>query len=187
MKLEELFTPPDLIDLIESLDYIPQDLTWDNDEGTFTVNGNRFVVTIRPATSNEKQSYASFFNPVPAVGNLEFSAVLAGLNRTQDTTNNTKSGVFKVFGGVAYAAEQLIDKHQYKIVLCVAKRKASPTNFPSRVEAYRNIIPRIAKNIGWFSMELLSTNNETIFVMCHPSCKEGIQAVRTHLINYYGE
>jgi hypothetical protein len=185
MKLEDLFAPPDLIELLETLNYNPLDLVWNNDEGTFSVNDHKFVVNIRPATSTENQSYSSFLNPVPLIGNLEFSAILDDYSKTQDTTNKAKSGVFKVFGGVAYVAEQLIKKYNYKIVLCIAKKKASPTNFSGRTEAYRNIIPRISKNIDWSSMELISNENETIFVIYHPSYSDGIQKIKNYLIQYY--
>lgn len=185
MKLRDLFGPPDIIDLVESLKYEPPDLVWNNDEGTFKINNIEYVASIRPATDTEKRSYSPFFNPVPTIGNLEFSAVTPELGRIQDTTNKAKSGVFKVFGGVAYIAEQLIKKYQYKIVLCVAKKKANPTKFSDRVESYRNIIPRISKDIGWANTEMISTNDETIFAVFHPAFSKGIQSVKSHLIKHY--
>lgn len=174
----------DLLDLLESLSYIPADLTWDDDKGTFTVNDNQFVASIRPATDAERQTFLPFFTSVPLVGNLEFSAVLPDKRYTQDTTDAIKTGVFKVFGGVAYVAEQLIHKHQYQIVLCIAKRTASPTKFSNRVEAYRNIIPRIVKNIGWNSVELVSTDVETVFAAHHPKYSNELKTIKQHLSNH---
>ncbi|PPD51458.1 MAG: hypothetical protein CTY12_07845 [Methylotenera sp.] len=185
MKVRDILIPEQsLISLVESLSWIPNDLNWSGDKGYFSVNEERFVATVRPATSNEESTFSYFFDPIPKVGNVDFSMIVGTNSATQDTTRLMKSSAFKVFGGVAHIVSELKKKHGYEILLCIAKRKHSPTNFESRVGAYEVIVDRAARNAGMDHVELLRTSTEVVFVIFNYNLHAGIQAVQKHLNNY---
>lgn len=133
-----------LFDLIESFTFKGH-IDWFDDVGYFSINDIKYVVSVNPASKNEEHTFAYFFNPIPKVGNVEFSAII-DVDTTQNTINQLGTSVFKVFAVVAQAVKHLINKYDYDILLCVAKRSASPDNFESRSNAYESITNRIAKN-----------------------------------------
>ncbi|MCK9369609.1 hypothetical protein M0R04_06850 [Candidatus Dojkabacteria bacterium] len=181
MKVRDILIPTQTLrDLFESLSYIPQDLTWDEDEGYFSVKGEQFQATVRPATSDEEHTFSYFFDPIPKVGNVDFSMVIPG-GSTQDTTGLMKSSAFKVFSSVAHVASLLTKKHGYQVLLCIAKKKHSPTNFKSRESAYEVIVDRLARNNGMTYTKLYTTPTETVFVIYHHNLRSGIAAVKRHM------
>lgn len=170
-----------LKELFESLSYIPQDLTWKKDKGYFSVNGEQFEATVRPAGPREEKTFAYFFNPVPKVGNVDFSMIIGGNKTTQDTTGLMRSSAFKVFSGVAHVASILTKKHGYQVLLCIAKREHSPTNFASRESAYEVIVERLARKAGMTYTKLYTTPSETAFVIYQHNLSDGIDAVEKHM------
>jgi hypothetical protein len=182
MKIKDILHNNDtLINLIESYDYKPEDLTWDGDEGSFTINGERFIATVTPAKEEDEITYSYFFNPVPKVGNVDFSMVVDDETNTQDTTGVMKSSAFKVFASVARIVTELRGRHRYEILLCAAKREHSPTNFENRVRAYEVIVGRIAKNSHLSTMKLMASTNTVIYAAFNHHLYHGMLEVKEHL------
>lgn len=177
MKLSESY---DIKDLAESFNYVPQDVTWDGDVAIFAVNDHRYQATVVPATKAANATYSHFFNPIPKVGNVEFT-LLTDNNATQDTVGTVKHGVFKVFSSVAYVATQLMERHQYQVLLCIAKRSSSPTEYQRRVEAYEEITRRIAKRLNKADMIVHDTPNETVYAIYNHDLHNGMKAIRDYL------
>lgn len=183
MKIKDvLFGDSDIIDLVESLRSVPPNLTWDGDMARFNVNEHTFYATVRPATPREEATFTPFFNPLPKVGNVDFSLV-QGDTLTQDTVGIVNHGAFKVFGGVAHVASELAKKHGYTVLLCIAKRQHSPTNYQSRVDAYQAITTRVAKDNGMLTTMLYQTSDETVYVVYQHNFHDGIIKVKQHLNN----
>jgi hypothetical protein len=186
MKLDEILGPNAIIELVESYDYIPPDLKWKEDTGYFSLGGKDFMVTLTPSNPTAEDTFKYFFNPVPRVGNIDFSMLLDSGETTQDTTNEMKSQVFKVLGGVAYIASELCKKHNYQVMLCVAKKSSSPTNYQSRVNMYDGFAERIAKKNGMLSIKLFTSPESTGYAVFQPKLHDGMLAVRDHFTQYYG-
>jgi hypothetical protein len=185
MKLTDILIPEQsLIDLVESLGYIPEDLKWEGDIGIFSVNGETFEATVTPSTKKDEETFKYFFNPIPKVGNVDFS-MITETGSTQDTTKKMRSSAFKVFGGVAFIVSELVKRYGYEVLLCVAKQKQSPTNYSSRVSAYESIVQTAARNVGMRSMKLFETPDSTGYVIFKHKLYTGMIAVRDHLNNYY--
>lgn len=73
MKIRDvLYIGDTLHDLAESLSYVPQDVAWDDDIATFTVNQHKYQATVRPASARERNAFVPFFDKVPCVGNVDF-------------------------------------------------------------------------------------------------------------------
>ena len=155
-------------ELFETLSYVPDDIVWEGDEATFTIYDREYVVTVKPVGETELGSLAKFFTTIPKIGNVEFLAMKENGVYTQDTTFETREGVFKVFSSVAYIVSQLVKKYDYQIITCTAKRNVSPTNFQDRVNAYASIIQRAAKLNNMLSLKLLELPNDVMFVAYNP-------------------
>ncbi|MCK9369692.1 hypothetical protein M0R04_07270 [Candidatus Dojkabacteria bacterium] len=181
MKLDELCDEPNLLDLLESLNYQP-DVNWDGDVGHFYIKNQHFSATIRPANPIENKTFLPFFpEKSPKVGNVDFSMITSGDKTTQDTTGMMGSSAFKVFSGVAYIVSELSKKYNYDILLCVAKQKASPTNFQNRVDAYDIITDRAARKAGMMHSKMWTSPGETVFALYKPSFQSGIVRVKTYM------
>lgn len=169
-----------LIDLLESLNYTT-DITWVGDIGKFTVNDYQYYVTVRSASSAERSTYVHFFGSDIKVGNVDFALLLPNGKTTQDAVGVVGGSALKVFSVVAQGVAELIDRHQYDMVLCVAKRHASPTNFDSRSSAYEIIVDRTARRAGMIGNKIYETPSEVVFVVYKPSMIDGMDRVKQHL------
>jgi hypothetical protein len=167
-------------DIIESLNFTTN-IAWNGDVGTFEVNNQKFVITVRPANANERQTFVPFFGNRANVGNVDFSAVTPDGTLTQDLTSTSGATAMKVFSVVAQAVAEQIAQHQYNIVVCVAKQSASPTNYTNRVVAYETIIERAARKAGMLSMTLVSNVTETVYVVYKLELHAEMQHVKQHL------
>jgi hypothetical protein len=170
-----------LIDIIESLNY-ETSIVWNDDVGTFTVGDQKFTVTVRKATPQEQRTFVPFFETQPTVGNVDFSVFLPTGKTTQDLTSTSGNTAMKVFSVVAQAVKEQISKHNFDIVLCVAKRTSSPTKYQNRVDAYETIVDRAARKSGMVSTKIFSTNNETIYVVFKHEFTDNINKVKQHLL-----
>jgi len=171
---------PTLLDLVESLGYIPTDLTWEGDVGYFSINNQKYSVTVTPAPKKDELTFVPFFEVLPKVGNMGFSMITT-TGTTQDTTNTMGSSAFKVFASVACAVNELIKRHGYQIILCIAKRGVSLINFDSRVNIYETLTTRIAKNSGMLSTKLYTTEDAVVFIVFNIHLHKGIIKVQNHI------
>jgi len=170
-----------LIDIIESLNY-ETSITWNDDVGTFIIGDQKFTVTVRKATTQEQRTFVPFFETQqPIVGNVDFSVHLSNGKTTQDLTSTSGNTAMKVFSVVAQAVKEQISKHNFDVVLCVAKRISSPTKYQNRVDAYETIVDRAARKSGMLSTKIFSTNNETIYVVFKHEFADNINKVKQHL------
>jgi hypothetical protein len=182
MKIRDIiFVEHDIIDLVESISYIPDDLAWSGDTASFTVNGHKYSATVQPASPAAEKTYAQFFTPPPKVGNVDFSLYINDLTTTQDAVGTVNHGVFKVFGSVAHIVSELINRRGYQIILCIAKRQHSPTNYDQRVSAYNEITYRAAKNAGKAHLKMYETPNETVYAIFDHNLSDGMRRVQQHL------
>jgi hypothetical protein len=182
MFLRDLFhKPDDLINLVESFNFIPDDLEWDEDAASFSINGERFIATVTPANDEENATYAYFFDPVPKVGNVDFAMITRSGERTQDTTGLMRASAFKVFAAVVHVVKIIRERRGYQVLLCVAKRKESPTNFQSRVSAYEVIVGRLSRGFHLVGWRLFETASEVVFAIFDPELRDGMNRVKAHL------
>lgn len=141
---------------------------------------------VRPATSKEEETFRPFFQQIPKVGNVDFW-YYSGDGTTQDTTGIAGSIAMKVFSVVAQGVREQVKKHRYDILLCVAKRKTSPTNFKNRVAAFETIVDRATRKAGMQPpMVLPSDPDSKVFVVYHPKYFDNMLKVKEHLKQYYG-
>ena len=171
-------------DILESLNFTSP-IEWKDSIGYFNISDQEFVVQVRPANHDEEQTFVPFFDTLPKVGNVDFSAVLPDGKMTQDLTGLSGNSVMKVFSVVAQGVEEQIDKHGYEILLCVAKSTASPTNFNKRVQAYETITDRAARKSGMHQIILSSTKDTTLFVVYHPKYVDNMIQIKNHLSQHY--
>ena len=171
-------------DIIESLNF-EAPIVWKGNIGSFTVNDNNFIVTVRPASPDEEQTFIPFFPTLPKVGNVDFSAILPDGTPTQDLTGMSGGTAMKVFSVVAQGVAEQVKQHGYDILLCIAKQKASPTNYQNRVRAYETIVERAARKAGRMYMLLVSTPSETIFVVYKYPLMDNMLVVKQHLTQHY--
>jgi hypothetical protein len=67
------------------------------------------------------------------------------------------------------------------VLLCIAKRQHSPTNYLSRVDAYQAITTRVAKDNGMLTTMLYKTTDETVYVVYQHNFHDSIMKVKQHL------
>jgi hypothetical protein len=176
--------PMTLTDVIESLNYTTP-IAWSGGTGTFTVGDNRYDVLVRPATTDEQETFKPFFETPPVVGNVDFSMHLPSGKTTQDLTGTAGADAMKVFSVVAQAVAEQVTIHGYDVLLCVAKQTASPTNYQNRVRAYETIVERASRKSGMRSCLLSNHSGAAIYVVYAAQYENNISAVRQHLKAYY--
>lgn len=169
-----------IMDLLESLNFT-SNIEWTEDVGRFVVDKHQYVITVRPASPIEQQTYTPFFGPDVKVGNVDFSLVLPGGEMTQDAIGIVGGSAFKVFSVVAQGVAELINKHGYDIVLCVAKQTASPSRYENRVSAYSIIVDRAARKAGRVGSKVYTTPTETVFAVYKTNMIDGMNKVKQHL------
>jgi hypothetical protein len=170
-----------LLDLLETFDYTTT-ISWNDEVGTFEVDNQQFIVRVRPARRDEQQTFTPFFKDLPKVGNVDFSRILPDGMLTQDTTGLSGRSSLKVFSVIAQAVQEQIKTHGYDVLLCIAKKRASPTNFEKRVEAYQMIIDRASRKFNLFSMKLIETSKEVVFVLyTNNKFSDGLIKIQQHM------
>lgn len=175
-----------ITDIFEAFDY-KANIVWKNDVGYFSVVNQQFKVSVRPATTEEQQTLQPFFDHFSTlnVGNIDFSSINSDGTETQDTTGYVGSNAPKVFAGVAQVVTELQSKHQYDILLAIAKKKQSPTNFDSRVSAYVRIIDFLARRVGLSSLKLVSTPSFVVFAIFNSKLTDGMITIQQHLNDHF--
>jgi hypothetical protein len=169
-----------LIDILESLNY-RTDIVWDGINGKFNINNQQFVVSIRAATTAEQQTYIQFFGKNIKVATVDFSTRLVDGSATQDLTHASGNTAMKVFSVVAQGVAEQTKVHGYDVVLCIAKRTASPTNYENRVSAYETIVDRAARKAGMLATKLYNADNETVYAVYKFDMFDDIHKLRQHL------
>jgi len=174
-----------LEDLFEMFTYEHKDITWDGDVASFELKGQKYTATVRSATTRELDTLIPFFGLDHGlkVGNIDFSATLPDGSTTQDLTGTIGSSVGKVIATVAQIGTQLKNKHKYDILLAIAKKQHSPTNYETRVHVYMRACEKIAKNVGLVDRELVSNQDFTVFAIFPYKLIDGMEKVKKHMDN----
>jgi len=174
-----------ITDILESLNYKSK-IEWKNDGyGYFVINNHNFRMQVRQASENEKQTFIPFFKEAPKVGNVDFEFQKEDGTYTQDTTGILGASSMKVFSVVAQGVAEQIKNNGYEILLCIAKRSASPTGFESRMSSYETIVERAARKSGMSSIAMPSPDGTALFIVYHPKYTENILKVKNHLQQHY--
>jgi hypothetical protein len=162
-----------------------KDITWKGDTGFFTVGDTLFDATIRPAKSDEEQTFLQFFDTVPKVGNVDYGATGPDGVRTQDLTGRTGKQTVTVYSSIADICRHLIQKHHYEILLIIAKQESSPTQFQDRVDHYSRLSYYAAKKFGMMDMCLTSQPSYTTYAVFKPAYVSNMHNIRQHLETHY--
>lgn len=169
-------------DILEAFDY-KADIVWNGDEASFQVEQYQYKVVIRPATEQEQQTFEPFFDNYKTlkVGNIEFSLVDHNGTYTQDSVGYVGSHAPKVFAGVSQAVTELNKRHDYDVLLAIAKKEHSPTNFKSRASAYYRIVDFLARKVGYASRKIIDNSNYVVFAVFKPKLLDNISDIVNHV------
>lgn len=169
-------------DILEAFDY-KADITWIGDEALFQIEQYQYKVAVRPATEQEQQTFEPFFDNYETlnVRNIEFSLVDRDETYTQDSVGYIGSHAPKVFAGVSQAVTELNKRHNYDVLLAIAKREHSPTNFMSRVSAYYRIVDFLARKVGYASRKIIDNSNYVVFAVFKPKLLDNISDIVNHV------
>lgn len=173
----------ELIDIFETFNYTTN-INWKGNIGEFIVGEQTFIVEVRKADDNERKTFVPFFDKIPKVGNVTFSAILDSGEETQDLTNTSGRNSLKVFSVVAQAVSEQIEKYGFEILLCIAKKDNNPTNYENRVQAYNTIVNRIARKYMLHSRKMYETSQETVYVVFPYRYNSNIDNIVQHLDKY---
>lgn len=176
MKIEEIF---------EVIDYEHKDIQWDGDVAYFTINDQKYVATVRAATKNELDTLKPFFGESHTLnaGNIDFSAILPDGSETQDLTKTAGFSAGKVIATVVQIAVTLKNRHNFDILLAIAKKQHSPSNYETRVHVYARVCEKMAKRLGLTDQEITNNANYTVFAVFSRKLLDGMNKVKQHMDN----
>lgn len=170
-----------LYELVEALTtMVPID--WKTDGvGFFEVNNQQFRVQFKEATAEARQTYLPFFEREIKVANIDFERVFDDGSTTQDLTGESTKESIMILSTIANAAKQQMEHGKVQILLAVAKRRASPTNFERRVSAYDSIVNYATRKSGLSSLKIMETPDEVVFAVFIHTMWDGIEKVQQYM------
>lgn len=148
---------------------------------------NEYILEVKEIGPNTRSDLGLFSLEFKdkRIYNFEFNTRIQGGRQTQDTLSQRKhlAGSRKIFYVMANAIIELMNTKPIDIVLLVAKKERSSTNFASRAALYANIGSHLM-HLGVASINLIHTNDLSVTASFKTPIKDMFR-LRDHLDKHF--